>query len=78
MSGKSKQVVLGPPSEADIARVSLYEFMPYGAPELMDVASKYMFRATYLGVGLILAIFLGMFVTNLIIAQQEKIGRAHV
>jgi protein TonB len=38
----------------------------------MDVASKYMFRATYLGVGFILAIFLGMFVTNLIIAQQEK------
>jgi protein TonB len=66
------QPVLGPPSDADIARVSLYEFMPYGAPELLDVAQKYMLRSIYLGVGAILLIFVGMFVTNLIIAQQEK------
>ena len=25
--------------------VSLYEFMPYGAPELKEVAKKYMLRA---------------------------------
>ncbi|MFM8559284.1 MAG: hypothetical protein ACKOC6_06750 [bacterium] len=36
------------PSGADF--VSLYEFMPYGAPELMEVARNYMFRATVTGI----------------------------
>ena len=53
-------------------RPSLYEFMPYGAPELMEVAKRYMFRATLGGIGTITGIFVLMAVTNLIIAQQEK------
>ena len=59
-------------SPANEERPSLYEFMPYGAPELMEVAKKYMFRATMGGIGTIAGIFVIMFVTNLIIAQQEK------
>ena len=52
--------------------VSLYQFMPYGAPELMEVAKRYMFRATLIGIGSIISVFVIMFVTNLIIAQQQK------
>jgi len=53
-------------------RPSLYEFMPYGAPELMEVAKRYMYRATWIGIGSIVGVFLLMFVTNLIIAQQQR------
>jgi protein TonB len=53
-------------------RVSLYEFMPYGAPELMEVAKKYMFRATVAGIGAIVGAFLVISVVNIIIAQQQK------
>lgn len=59
-------------SPANEERPSLYEFMPYGAPELMEVAKKYMFRATMGGIGTIASVFVIMFVTNMIIAQQEK------
>jgi protein TonB len=38
----------------------------------MEVAKKYMFRATLGGIGTIAGVFVIMFVTNLIIAQQEK------
>ncbi len=51
-------------------RVSLFEFMPYGAPELMDVAQRYMFRATLAACGVI-GVFFGMFFTvNMILAMQ--------
>jgi protein TonB len=53
-------------------RVSLYEFMPYGAPELMEVAKRYMFRATWIGIGSIVGVFVLMFVVNLIIAAQQR------
>lgn len=53
-------------------RPSLYEFMPYGAPELMEVAKKYMFRATLAGIGTIVGVFVVMFTVNLIIAQQQQ------
>jgi protein TonB len=53
-------------------RISLYEFMPYGAPELMEVAKRYMFRATMLGIGAIVSVFVVMFVVQAILAQQEK------
>jgi len=53
-------------------RVSLYEFMPYGAPELMEVAKRYMFRATWIGIGSITMVFVLMFVVNLIVAAQQK------
>lgn len=59
-------------SPANEERPSLYEFMPYGAPELMEVARKYMFRATLAGIGSIISVFVIMFTVNLIIAQQEK------
>ncbi len=59
-------------SPANEERPSLYEFMPYGAPELMEVAKKYMFRATLAGIGSIMAVFVIMFTVNLIIAQQQK------
>ena len=59
-------------SPAKEERPSLYEFMPYGAPELMEVAKKYMFRATLAGIGSIMAVFVIMFTVNLIVAQQQK------
>ncbi len=59
-------------SPANEERPSLYEFMPYGAPELMEVAKKYMFRATLAGIGSIVGVFVIMFTVNLIIAQQQK------
>lgn len=59
-------------SPASEERPSLYEFMPYGAPELMEVAKKYMFRATLAGIGSIMAVFVIMFTVNLIVAQQQK------
>ncbi len=59
-------------STANEERPSLYEFMPYGAPELMEVAKKYMFRATLAGIGTIVGVFVLMFTVNLIIAQQQK------
>jgi hypothetical protein len=46
--------------------------MPYGAPELMEVAKQYMFRATWTGIGSIVGVFLLMFVVNLIIAAQQR------
>ncbi len=58
-------------SPADDERISLYEFMPYGAPELMEMAKRYMFRATMAGIGSIIGVFVLMFAVNLIIAQQR-------
>ena len=53
-------------------RVSLYEFMPYGAPELMEVAKQYMFRATMAAIGSMVGLFVMMFLTNLIISRQRE------
>lgn len=39
---------------------NLFEFMPYGAPELKAVAKKYMFRAVLIGCG-IMMLLLGLF-----------------
>jgi protein TonB len=52
-------------------RISLYEFMPYGAPELMEVARRYMFRATIAGIGVILLFFGSFFAVNAILAARE-------
>ena len=60
---------MSPPTEE---RISLYEFMPYGAPELMEVAKRYMFRATMAGIGGITGVFVVMFVVNLILARQRE------
>jgi protein TonB len=53
-------------------RISLYEFMPYGAPELMEMAKRYMFRATMLGIGSMVGLSILLFVVNLIIARQQE------
>ena len=59
-------------SPANEERPSLYEFMPYGAPELMEVAKRYMFRATVIGTGSIIGVFVIMFIVNLIIETQQR------
>ena len=59
-------------SPATEERPSLYEFMPYGAPELIEMAKRYMWRATWIGIGSIVGVFVLMFLTNLIIAQQQR------
>jgi protein TonB len=59
-------------SRSNEQRISLYEFMPYGAPELMEVARRYMFRATMVAIGGMVGVFVMMFVVNLIAAQQQK------
>jgi len=60
------------PANPSEERISLYEFMPYGAPELMEVAKQYMFRATMAAIGSMIGIFVMMFVTNLIISRQRE------
>ena len=57
---------------AKIERPTLYEFMPYGAPELMEVARPYMLRAIIGAMVVMLASF-GLFaLVNFIQAQQEQ------
>lgn len=51
-------------------RVSLFEFMPYGAPELMEVAQRYMFRATLAAIGVMALFFALFFTVNMILAAQ--------
>jgi periplasmic protein TonB len=43
---------------------SLFSFMPYGAPELKEVARKYMFRGVLVGCGAFLMVFLLSFGTS--------------
>jgi periplasmic protein TonB len=43
---------------------SLFSFMPYGAPELKEVARKYMFRGVLTGSGVFLVVFLLSFGTS--------------
>lgn len=45
-------------------RVSLFEFMPYGAPELKEVANKYMSRAILVSSAACVLVFLVSFGTN--------------
>lgn len=59
-------------------RVTLYEFMPYGAPELMEVARKYMFRATMLAMGLLFVICGIFFGTNFAMSRKPKEERVIV
>ena len=49
---------------------SLYEFMPYGAPELKEVAQKYMFRGVLVGTGLWLVVYLLSFGLGELIKHQ--------
>ncbi len=43
---------------------SLFDFMPYGAPELKEVARKYMFRGVLAGSGAFMAVFVLSFGTS--------------
>ncbi len=52
--------------------VSLFEFMPYGAPELREVARKYMFRAVMVATGGYIVISLLGFGTLLLVKQAPK------
>ena len=54
------------------ASVTLYEFMPYGAPDLMEVAQRYMFKATFAGIATVVGIMLAFALTNFIIAKQAE------
>jgi len=53
-------------------RVTLYEFMPYGAPELMEVARKYMFRAVIVAIAGVFAACAVFFVTNVVLASRQR------
>lgn len=54
------------------SRPTLYEFMPYGAPELMEVARPYMLRAIAGAIVVLLSCF-GLFaLVNYIQSQQEQ------
>jgi periplasmic protein TonB len=48
----------------------LYEFMPYGAPELKEVAKKYMFRAVAVAAGAWILVFLLWMTTNFVLAHR--------
>jgi protein TonB len=60
------------PNDKSASSVTLYEFMPYGAPDLMEVAQRYMFRATFAGIATVVAIMLSFALTNYIIAKQQE------
>jgi len=53
-------------------RVTLFEFMPYGAPELMEAARRYMARGVVTSIGIIFLGFALFFVTNLILSREQE------
>jgi len=57
---------------------SLYEFMPYGAPELKEVARKYMFRGVLVGTGLWVLLYLISFGVGELIKHQPHETRVVV
>lgn len=57
---------------AEQPRVSLYEFMPYGAPELLEVAKQYMFRAVATATGAMTILFLLLLGTNWYLSTRPK------
>ena len=52
--------------------VSLYEFMPYGAPELREVARKYMVRAVLVGCAVWIVAFLLSLGTSILLSHRPK------
>src|SRR5439155_20853584 len=51
--------------------VSLYEFMPYGAPELREVARKYMVRGVSVATAAWIVVYLLSMGTNLILTHRK-------
>ena len=54
---------------------TLYEFMPYGAPELKEVAQKYMVRAVLVASGAWVLIYMLSFGTSFLLAHRPFAGR---
>jgi len=52
--------------------IALYEFMPYGAPELMEVAKRYMARALYVTIAGLVLIFLVLLGVGYYLAHRPK------
>ena len=52
------------------ARVSLYDFMPYGAPELIEVARRYMLRAVAAASVSVVGLYLLAFGTHAFLASR--------
>lgn len=59
-------------SPSDAHRITLFEYMPYGAPELMEVARRYMFRAVASATVAMIVIVLLIFTTRLVIGNRPK------
>jgi periplasmic protein TonB len=53
-------------------QITLFEFMPYGAPELKEVAKKYMVRAILVSAGAWIAVFGLGFGGSQLMARQPK------
>jgi protein TonB len=53
-------------------RISLYQFMPYGAPELKEVGRKYMFRAVLVASIAAMVLYLLSFGTSELLRRQPK------
>lgn len=51
-------------------RVALYEFMPYGAPELLEVAKKYLTKAMTVAMSALLVIFVLLFGLGFYLAHR--------
>ena len=51
---------------------SLFRFMPYGAPELKEVARKYMFRGVLAGSGAFIAVFVLSFGTSALLRHRPR------
>ena len=57
------------PSAYMEGRESLFDFMPYGAPELKEVAQKYMFRGVLFGSAAFMLVFLLSFGTSAFVVR---------
>ena len=51
-------------------RIALYQFMPYGAPELLEVAKKYLTKAMTVAMSALLVIFALLFGLGFYLAHQ--------
>ena len=53
-------------------KIALYEFMPYGAPELLEVAKKYLTRALTLATGALVLVFVALLGLNFYVSQHQE------
>jgi protein TonB len=50
-----------PPASSASSGIALYQFMPYGAPELLEVAKKYLTKALTVAMSVLVVLFLLLF-----------------